>query len=151
MALHTDIFRETAIVSALRNVKKTRRFKNVIHSKIYLTYFLSELVMKNTLLKVVPIAAFIVLCSGCASTSSLEEALNIAKQAQQTADEAKQAIAQLTSATQTAQQTADDAKQLAMEAKQSADDALQTAGDAKRLGQEANTKIDRSFKKAMAK
>ena len=107
--------------------------------------------MKSTLFKVMPLALFVVLGSGCASTSSVEEAMNMAKSAQQAADEAKQSLAALTQATQTAQQTADDAKQLATEAKQTAEDALQTASDAKRLGQEANTKIDRSFKKAMAK
>ncbi|GAB3306984.1 Lpp/OprI family alanine-zipper lipoprotein [Haliea atlantica] len=86
--------------------------------------------MKSTLIKAASIAAFTVLATGCASTSSVDEVRAIAEAAQRSADEAKQSAA-------SAERTAADAKRTAEEAKRAAD--------------EANTKIDRAFKQSMQK
>ncbi|MCB1841650.1 MAG: hypothetical protein KDI09_01705 [Halioglobus sp.] len=79
--------------------------------------------MKNALIKAASVAAFVVVATGCASTSQLDEVRGIAEAAQRTANEAKQ----------------------------TADSAQRTANEAKRSADEANTKIDRAFKASMQK
>ncbi|MDX9873706.1 MAG: Lpp/OprI family alanine-zipper lipoprotein [Spongiibacteraceae bacterium] len=83
----------------------------------------------KTLLKALPIAAFVAL-AGCANNTELSDARATAEAAQRSADEAKAAAAA--------------AERAAADAQATANQALQTAN-------EANTKIDSAFKKSMYK
>ena len=99
--------------------------------------------MNNGFIKV-SLMAFVMFTAGCATTGSVQEASNTANAAKQTADAASAAVAEALQTAKNAQSTADEAHKLATQA-------LQVANEAKAAGLEANTKIDRSFKKSMAK
>ena len=93
--------------------------------------------MKYSPLKVLSVAALVVIATGCASNSKLDEVSAMAAAAQQTANEANQ--------------TANAAKSAADRAQSTADQALATANAANMTAEEANEKIDRAFKRSMEK
>jgi len=90
--------------------------------------------------KIITLAAFVALSSGCASqqlTKDVADAKALAEAANRAAESARSA--------------ADQALQKAEQAQQTADQALQSAGEANACCQETNQKIDRMFKKSMEK
>jgi murein lipoprotein len=93
--------------------------------------------MSNKLWKAIPVALFVTVAAGCASTSAVDEAKAAAAAAQQAAEDAKAAAAR--------------AESTANSAKSTAEEALRVANEANASAQEANTKIDRAFKKSMYK
>jgi outer membrane murein-binding lipoprotein Lpp len=88
-------------------------------------------------LKVIAVAAVIVVGSGCASNGRVDElqALNVS--AEQSINEANEAAAAAQAASDRAQATADQA--------------LATSNAANMTAEEANEKIDRAFKSSMEK
>ena len=88
-------------------------------------------------LKMLSVASVVVVATGCANTTQMDEIRVLAEQAQSTATMASDAAA-------ADQRTADRALTAANSAQTSAD-AAQISAD------EANEKVDRAFKKAMEK
>jgi outer membrane murein-binding lipoprotein Lpp len=93
--------------------------------------------MIKNIVRALPLAVVVALGTGCANNAKIDEASTTAATAEQTASDAKQAAAKALQAAQQAQKTADEA--------------LRVAKEAKAASAEANTKIDRAFKKSMAK
>lgn len=97
--------------------------------------------MISKFVKVAAIAAFAVGISGCASNGQLsaqvQEAMNTAEAAQQTA--------------QSAQQAANEAQQTAQSAQQTANKALSVAKDAQSTAQANSKRIERAFEESMRK
>jgi len=88
-------------------------------------------------LKILSVASVVVVATGCANTSQMDEIRALAEQAQSTATMASEAAA-------SAKSTADRAMSAVSSAQSTADAAQASAN-------EANEKVDRAFKKAMEK
>ncbi len=93
--------------------------------------------MKYNPLKVIAVAAVIVVGSGCASNSRVDELQIQSVAAEKSISEANEAAASARAASDRAQATADQA--------------LATCNAANMTAEEANEKIDRAFKSSMEK
>ena len=96
------------------------------------------------LLGITVIAASIGLAAGCASTEEMKKIRAMAEGAESTASQAQQTASE-------AMATADEAKTAAQQASDTANEALRVGEEANSCCGDTNQKIDRAFKRSMAK
>lgn len=96
------------------------------------------------LLGVTAIAVSVGLATGCASTGEVEKIRAMAESAESTASQAQQAAREAMTA-------ADEAKVAARQASDTANEALRVGEEANACCIETNEKIDRAFRRTMAK
>jgi murein lipoprotein len=100
--------------------------------------------MRRNLLTLPALGLVIGVAAGCASMGEVERVKEMAAQAQSAAQQAQQTA-------QEAQSTADEASTVADQAAETANEALRVSDEANTCCVETNEKIDRMFKRSMAK